>query len=537
MEDGFLKVECVAGPKQAITILSIATSKITGFTRTITKAARQTNDAYRYAIVGGTIGLLAAFAVLARIWNTPKFDVGRAAIVFLLTAAVPAGISYVCGLLKGEGPPEEAVEFHLSDAQGDFLQFQVGLPNEESVFRDLKAAGLSLQRKDHPGEMGMPPPTPETEREISVQPKPPQDSRQPDLPRADGRAGTVANRTIDPTEEERRIEEFYTLTGGAEPEEKFRTLRTLYAVGANSSTAQFADLLFTNVGILVRPFGSFPCQGKAGGALAGIFGGLQAGAVFALVESSQVRAAQKDYNLRAPHERDFTPKQRFLSGGAFIPADEIEAPVLAAQGVVSFQFRGKMHIFGFTLPFVEFEKWLAPAAKERKTLSGGPPNPGPHTLFVWAQRPKGPIPEWVNQLVNRLASQEDYRVQTDTHLLQRLRGLGTSLAAGFRTSAKEDAQLLHRLKELGTAESARLAQRLASKGLRENKTLVAVGGFLLLTCGTIVVERFLHGERALESSMSVIAIVFSVTGVVCGTVLLWIGIPKWAAISKVWRNR
>ena len=216
----------------------------------------------------------------------------------------------------------------------------------------------------------------------------------------------------------------------------------------------FTDLIFTDVGLLVVPYGQLVRPTAATSKAASVAASLVVGGIGGFLDASKVNAAiLPTYERQSKDAIASTPLALYAEREAatFFPADELaEFSVGERDFVVS--FRGSLYSFSRTEggerwgssnpePFIaerewsrtvhRLELWREAAAADRRRRTGGPPVPGPAFLVEWASRPAGPLPAWVASAILEFARRcaaGDLRGASPgelKNLAQRLAHLGT----------------------------------------------------------------------------------------------------------------
>jgi len=212
-----------------------------------------------------------------------------------------------------------------------------------------------------------------------------------------------------------------------------------------SKVLWFVDLIFTDLGLLIVPYGQASPPNTMGAAMQfGILGAL----LSASAASGQFKTAAERYDLKAAGTADRTPVELFgygthfivngaryffkvlldpgfeRGGAEFLPGDEL-GPFFGVEEKksvrVEVSFRGTSYRFApfqqsedtkcvnICNAFDRLEPWRLEVTAARRSRSDGPELPGVGSLVEWAQRPQGSLPRWVAETVDRLVDEIDER--------------------------------------------------------------------------------------------------------------------------------
>lgn len=211
-----------------------------------------------------------------------------------------------------------------------------------------------------------------------------------------------------------RQDRLFALTGGADMSRQFTLEKVVWHKG---QVCHFADLIFTEVGILIAPCGAFETPDDLTG-LFTLVGGLQGG-LFGIMQSNrkakQLSLSTAYYDAHAPAQQSLRPGTVFESipEAEFLPADEIQSLRCQDPNELWLQFRGVHYRFLISdnaklemLP--KIETWLPVAADRRRAADAANPSEFPTlgavALFEWSQRPEGHPPLWVSATISAITS-------------------------------------------------------------------------------------------------------------------------------------
>jgi hypothetical protein len=285
-----------------------------------------------------------------------------------------------------------------------------------------------------------------------------------------------------------RAERLLALAGGEVPVERFRTFKVTWKRKLNWGDSQplefYADLIFTDAGLLVAKHVQLPRRNESGNA-AWMHAGLIGLIIYSIAESRRMSRektrAEEVYYRESEDWLDAKPGTVFrrLALAEFFPADEITEASFTRRGVLKFKFRGKWCFAtpddreqheDFRLPaHEEFHGWLTEAAEARAARAGGPPVPSPASVAEWGQRPASQPPAWV---VDAVRTMEQHWGNRPDELLKWV-------------PKTYHPQMFHRLGEVDAPEArawhARLGKKLRVKGI----VLLVVAVVLGIAGGTL----------------------------------------------------
>jgi hypothetical protein len=210
-----------------------------------------------------------------------------------------------------------------------------------------------------------------------------------------------------------RVERLAVLTGGAGLHEFFR-IRKAVVTKSGSQVSWFADVLFTDAGVLIVPFAQMQSANMVG---AGAGGGLLGVAVAAGAAAIAARAASAKYDRLAADDADLPPDLLFIQRkGELLPADELGSLKFARDGSAASIFRGVTYRFA---PHKKADpdmmddwedaerfapRWHDDAERERASRRGAPERPGAAALIEWGQRPTKVTPPWAAEVIEAMAA-------------------------------------------------------------------------------------------------------------------------------------
>jgi len=195
------------------------------------------------------------------------------------------------------------------------------------------------------------------------------------------------------------MQRLYTLTGGVEPQEVNRAERTLVVETKGLPEAFLSDVIFTDVGLLIFPYGVVHVTPGIQKATLFIGGGVVMGIAQDLEDRKNLKRIERAYDENAPMERGLSLIRRFCARGTFFPADEISQIESAEDVGMSFHFRNANYRFTCPFPQRDLESWRGKAAAKRASLDGGPADGGLPALFEWALRPSQATAMWVTAAI------------------------------------------------------------------------------------------------------------------------------------------